>query len=435
MISIGGIIGAGLFVGTSAAIVAAGPAAVLSYMAAGLLMLFIMRMLGEMAIASPHIQSFTEFARAGLGPGAGFVAGWLYWYFWVVVIPIEAIAGANLLHGWLPLPTWEIGLGLIAAMTAVNLMSARSYGEFEFWFASIKVAAILAFIVIACSYAFGWTSPSGNTFGNLVNLGGFAPHGYVAALAGVATAFFALTGAEIITIASAESKEPSRAVAQMTRSVVMRILAFYVTSLLLIVAVVPWTAVKSGESPFTLAMATVGLPWADKIISAVILTAVLSCLNSSFYVCSRVLFVLAANHDAPKWLVKLDSRRVPSRSVLIGAVAGILGILANKMSPTGVFAFLVNAGGALILFVYIMIAISQIRLRFERQRQGQKEAALTMWWFPWGSYLTIAGMFAVLCAMLSTPDLADELYVSLVALIVALLAYGLLRHFRRRNVI
>src|SRR3974390_1786088 len=177
MISIGGIIGAGLFVGSSTAILAAGPAVFISYAITGVLILLVMRMLGEMATALPHVRSFTEFSRAGLGHGAGFIVGWLYWYFWVLVVPVEAIAGAKILQSWMPgFSLLEIGVGLMTIMTGVNLLSARSYAEFEFWFASIKVAAILVFIVIAASFAFGWTSPHGSTFGNLVNHGGFPPH-------------------------------------------------------------------------------------------------------------------------------------------------------------------------------------------------------------------------------------------------------------------
>src|SRR5271165_1847189 len=193
MISIGGIIGAGLFVGSSTAIIAAGPAVFISYAITGLLILLVMRMLGEMATALPEVRSFTEFARAGLGDGAGFVVGWLYWYFWVLVVLMEAIAGAKILQLWIPLSPLQIGLGLMAVMTGVNLMSARSYAELEFWFASIKVAAILAFIAIAASYAFGWTAPHGATFGNLVDYGGFTPNGWIAVLAAVPTVFFAMT--------------------------------------------------------------------------------------------------------------------------------------------------------------------------------------------------------------------------------------------------
>src|SRR5580704_9813292 len=162
MISIGGIIGAGLFVSSSTSILAGGPASFISYAMTGGLILLVMRMLGEMATALPKVRSFTEFARAGLGEGAGFVVGWLYWYFWVLVVPVEAIAGAKILQHWLPsFSQLQIGMGLMAIMTGVNLMSARSYAEFEFWFASIKVAAILVFVVIAASFAFGWSAPHG----------------------------------------------------------------------------------------------------------------------------------------------------------------------------------------------------------------------------------------------------------------------------------
>jgi len=239
MISIGGMIGAGLFVSSSAAIAATGPAIVLSYLITGTLVLLVMRMLGEMAVALPAVRSFTEFARAGLGPWAGFVAGWLYWYFWMIVVPVEAIAGANILHAWLGLPSWLLGLLLMGIMTAVNLMSARSYGEFEFWFASIKVAAILVFIALAAAYACGFTSPTGPTLRNLSAYDGFMPKGWVAVLAGAVTVYFSLTGAEITTIAAAESKEPARAVAKMSSSVIVRILTFYVGSVLLILSRLP----------------------------------------------------------------------------------------------------------------------------------------------------------------------------------------------------
>lgn len=425
MISIGGIIGAGLFVGSSAAIAATGPAIVLSYALTGVLILLVMRMIGEMATAHPGQRAFTEFARIGLGRWAGFLTGWLYWYFWMIVVPIEAIAGANILQPWLPmLEQWEIGLGLMAVMTAVNLMSARSYGEFEFWFASIKVAAIIVFIVLAAAYAFGWTSPSGPTFGNLTAHSGFMPAGFVAVLSGATVVFFSLTGAEIVTIAAAESAEPARAIAKMTTSVVVRILTFYVLSVLLIVCVVPWTDVQVGESPFTLALVKMGFGWASTAMSIIILTAVLSCLNSAFYVCSRVLLVLAEKGDAPQSLVKLNERRVPVRSVWASAIAGVLGVLAATASPGMVFAFLVNTIGALVVFIYILVALAQIRMRRERERSGAPQPALTMWLFPWASYVAIAGMVAVLVAMAVTPERAKELYVSLLALAVAGAAYA-----------
>jgi L-asparagine transporter-like permease len=433
MISIGGIIGAGLFVGSSAAIAATGPAIVLSYLLTGVLILLVMRMLGEMAVALPNIRAFTEFARVGLGPWAGFVAGWLYWYFWIITVAVEAIAGANILHSWIPLPAWQLGLGLMAVMTAVNLMSARSYGEFEFWFSSIKVSAIIVFIVLAAAYAFGWTSHRGPTFANLASHGGFMPKGILTVLAGAVTVFFALTGAEITTVAAAESQEPSRTVAKMTTSVIVRILTFYVFSILLIVSVVPWDQVRVGESPFTLALTTMSFSWASTAMSVIILTAVLSCLNSAFYVCSRVLFLLAEHGDAPQWLVQLNVRRVPTRSVWMGSLAGVVGVLSAILWPATVFAFLVNASGALMVFVYMMVAVAQIRLRRQRERTGAAEPAIQMWLFPWGSYAAIFGMLAILIAMALTPGQAKDLYVSLVTLFVAGFLYLVVRSRRSRH--
>jgi GABA permease len=430
MISIGGIIGAGLFVSSSAAIAAAGPAIVLSYLITGTLVLLVMRMLGEMAVALPNVRSFTDFPRAGLGPWAGFVAGWLYWYFWVITGPVEAIAGANILHSWFPqFSLLGLGIGLMAVMTGVNLMSARSYGEFEFWFSSIKVAAIIVFIALAGAYAFGLTAPQGQTFGNLTSHGGFMPHGFVAVLAGAVTVFFSLTGAEITVVAAAESSEPTRAVARMSTSVIVRVLTFYVGSILLIVSVVPWDTVKVGESPFAKALLTMHFGWATMAMSAIVLTAVLSCLNSAFYVCSRVLFVLAEHGDAPQALVRLNSRRVPVNSVWMSSLAGVLGIVAETQAPQAVFAFLVNASGALIVFVYMMVTMAQIRLRRERERAGTPAPALQMWLFPWASYAAIAAMVVVLVAMAFT-GMAKDLYASMVTLVVAFIAYLLVRAWR-----
>ena len=429
MISMGGMIGAGVFVGSSAAIAGVGPAIVLSYLIAGVLILLVMRMLAEMATALPEVRTFTEFARSGLGNRAGFVVGWLYWYFWIIVVAVEAIAGAVLLHAWIPLPTWLLGTGLIVIMTGVNLMSARSFGEFEFWFASIKVSAIIVFTVLALGYATGFLSPTGPTWRTLISHGGFMPRGGVAVLAGVTTVFFSLTGAEITTVAAAESRDPARALTRMTTSIITRIVFFYVGAIFLIVTVVPWDSIVPGQSPFTLALLTMHYSWAGVAMSLIILTAVLSCLNSAFYVTSRVLFTLAEHRDAPQWMVRLNAGRVPARSVLAGTAAGLLGIFAAVWSPNGVFAFLVNASGALILYVYMLTAFAQIRLR---RRIDASKLPIRMWWYPWSTYAAILGMIAVLLAMAVTPAHTSEFWVSLASLTVVLVAYELMAYSRRR---
>ena len=242
-------------------------------------------------------------------------------------------------------------------------------------------------------------------------------------LSGAVTVYFSLTGAEITTIAAAESKEPARAVARMSTTVIVRILTFYVGSVLLIVTVVPWILVKSGESPFTLALTTMQFQWASLAMSAIILTAVLSCLNSAFYVCSRVLFVLAEHGDAPQWLVQLNARRVPTRSVWMGSLAGVLGIFAATAHSQTVFAFLVNASGALMVFIYMMIVVAAPARPARARGERGAGAGAQMWLFPWANYLALGGMAAVLLAMALTPDMQRDFKASILSLAVALAAF------------
>jgi GABA permease len=424
MIAVGGIIGAGLFVGSSAAIHSVGPAITISYMLAGLVILLVMRMLSEMAVAQPGIGAFTEFTRSGLGPMAGFVTGWLYWYFWAVVVAFEAIVGAKLLQQFgVPLAVWQIGVLLLAIMTAVNLMSARSFGEFEYWFSLLKVSAILVFIALAAAYAFGFTAPGGNTFVNLTAHQGFAPFGAASILSGVTSVIFALCGAEIATIAAAESAEPRRTIARLTGTVTLRILLFYVLSIVLIVSVVPWTQIVPGTSPFATALDAMRIPYAGQIMNGVVLIAVLSCLNSGIYVTSRILFTLAAKRDAPQALVRLSARKVPARAILLGSLVAVVVVVASVLSPDGVYGFLVNALGAIMLIIYLIVACAHIVLRRRFERQAPDMLQVKMWFFPYASYGVMAAIVVILLAMAATPSLAKELYASLIVLGIIVAAY------------
>ncbi len=331
-----------------------------------------------------------------------------------MVVAIEAIAGAKLLSAWLPFQTWQIGLVLMLAMTGSNLLSTRAYGEFEFWFASLKVAAIVTFILIGGGYLLGF-APHGSASANMLGHGGFAPRGVMSIFSGVPTVIFALCGAEIATIAAAESAEPARAIARMTSSVALRILLFYVLSMILILAIVPWSQVTSGTSPFATALDRIGVPGAALMMKLVVLTAVLSCLNSGIYVTSRVLFTLAAKGDAPQALVTLNRRQVPATAILIGSAFGYAAVIASIVSPELVFAFLLNSSGATMLLIYLLVAAAQIRLRRKLQASAPERLVIRMWLFPWLSYAVMAGIVAVLGAMLFQKDLAGQLYASLLS--------------------
>jgi len=340
MISLGGIIGAGLFVGSGAVIAETGPATVISYVLAGALIVVMMRMLGEMAVANPTVGSFVEYCRSALGGWAGFSVGWLYWYFWAIVLAIEATAGAVIIQGsWLPgVPQWLTCLILMAILTATNLFSVRSYGEFEFWFASLKVVAIVVFIVIGLGFLVGIGHADSPGLHNLTAHGGFAPHGVAQVLAGVVIVIFAFIGAEIVTIAAGESEEPEQAVARATRQVVARVSTFYIAAVFLVLCIVPWTSVKSGTSPFTAALDTIGIPGAADIMNVVIVVAVLSCLNSGIYVASRMLFSLARRGDAPKALLETNSKGVPVKAILLSVAIGFLSVIFNRSRRTPSFS-------------------------------------------------------------------------------------------------
>src|SRR5438876_632129 len=297
-------------------------------------------------------------------------------------------------------------------------------------FVGSSVAITAAGPAIVGAYACGYRSPSGPTFSNLVAHGGFAPQGAFAVLASVVTVIWSMMGSEVVTIAAAESPEPARAVARMTSTIISRILMFYVGSVFVIVSTVPWNRVVAGQSPFTLALDEIHFPYASEFMAAVILTAVLSCLNSAFYVASRVLFVLASRGDAPRWLVRTNRRQVPARAVLLAGAVGFAGVIAAILSPSVVFAFLVNASGAIIAVIYLAIAVSQVRSRRARERAGGPAPALPMWLFPWLSYLAIAAMVLVLIAMALTPSHRAEVWTSTISIGVTLLAYVL---FRRRR--
>ena len=228
MIAIGGVIGAGLFVGSGAVIKDTGPAAFLTYAITGVLIVMVMRMLGEMATANPSTGSFADYARRALGGWAGFSVGWLYWYFWVIVVGFEAVAGAKILTYWFDAPLWLLSLVLMVLMTATNLFSVRSFGEFEYWFAGIKVAAIVVFLVLGALFVLGLWPDKDMDFSNLTNNGGFFPLGVGAVFSSIVVVIFSMVGAEIATIAAAESEDPARAIAKATNSVVVRIAIFFV---------------------------------------------------------------------------------------------------------------------------------------------------------------------------------------------------------------
>ncbi len=427
MIAIAGVIGAGLFVGSGAAIRQAGPGVLLSYLAAGVLVVLVMRMLGEMSAATPETGSFSAYAERALGRKAGFAIGWLYWWFWVVVIGIEATAGAAITHRWVPgVPQWVWALILMVLLTLTNLYSVRSYGEFEFWFASIKVAAISVFLIIGVA-AIAGLLPGVDSPGmtNLTGHGGFLPNGsspVFAAMLGVVFSFF---GAEIATVAAGESEDPQRAVQTAVRSVVWRILVFYLGSIAVVVTLLPWDDAGVSKSPYVAVLEQIGLPGAATVMDVVVLTSVLSCLNSGLYTASRMAYSLSRRAEAPATWRRLSAKGVPFTAVLVSTVVGFGTVVLNYLWPDTIFLFLVNSSGAIAVFVWLVIAFSQLRLRKQLEATTPERLTLRMWGYPYLTWVTIGGLVVLLAGMAfddtARPQLLLSLAVAAIVLVVAVI--------------
>ncbi|MCB1300445.1 MAG: amino acid permease [Tetrasphaera sp.] len=426
MIAIGGVIGAGLFVGSGVVINEAGPSAFITYALCGVLIIMVMQMLGEMAVAKPHTGSFSQYARDALGNWAGFSVAWLYWYFWVIIVGFEAVAGAKILQYWIDLPLWVMSLVLMLLMTATNLYSVKTFGEFEYWFAGIKVATILIFLVTVTLFVLGLWPGAQLDFSNLTAHGGFFPNGKTIILAGMVTAIFSMVGAEIATIAGAESDDPERAVTKATRSVVWRISLFFVGSVFLLAVILPWNSTELGASPYVSAFEKLGVPYAANLMNAVVLTSVLSCLNSGLYTASRMLFVLAREGEAPQRVTRINSRGVPIYAILLSTIVGFLCVVAAYLSPEGIFSFLINSSGAVILFAYILIAASQLVLRRRAEAEG-RELKFKMWGFPYLTILTIVAMLAILVSMAWRADTRSQITLGLVSWGALMVAYVIIR--------
>ncbi|KUJ69316.1 amino acid transporter [Streptomyces albus subsp. albus] len=428
MIAIGGVIGAGLFVGSSAGIAKAGPGILVSYALVGAMVVFVMRMLGEMAAANPTSGSFSAYADRALGRWAGFSIGWLYWFFWVVVLAVEATAGAAILEGWVPqVPQWGWALIVMVVLTATNLVSVASYGEFEFWFAGIKVVAIAAFIVVGGLAVFGVLPGSDNEGAGLAHLtdhGGFLPHGPGAILTGVLMVVFSFMGSEIVTLAAGESEDPQRAVTKATNSVIWRIGVFYLGSILVVLTLLPWDSKAiQDDGSYVAALNSIGIPHAGDVMDVIVLTAVLSCLNSGLYTASRMAFSLGQRGDAPKAFARTTSRGVPQAAILGSVVFGFVAVFFNYKWPDTVFEFLLNSSGAVALFVWLVICFTQLRMRGIIQREMPDKLIVRMWLFPYLTWLTIGMISFVLVYMLTDEAGRKQVLLSmLVAVVVVAIA-------------
>lgn len=412
MLGLGGVIGAGLFVGSGAGIGIAGPAIICSYLLAGALAMLVMRALGEMSAAMPASGSFSVYAEKALGRWAGFSAGWLYWFLLVVVLAVEATGAAKIANGWLPsVDQWVWVLIFMVVFTVSNLAAVKNFGEFEFWFAALKVGAISLFLILGvlavAGVLPGTDSPGAS---NLTGQGGFLPNGSEGLVIGLLASVFAYGGLETVTIAAAESENPVKGVASAVRTAMWRIALFYIGSMAVIVTLVPWDA-KSvvTDGPYVAALKQIGIPGADQLMNVVILVALLSAMNANIYGSSRIAYSLVERGLGPKVLAKV-SGGVPRVAVLTSCVLGFVCVLLSYWRPNDIFKWLLNMIGAVILVVWIFIAVSQLLLRRRIEREAPEKLVVRMWAFPVLTWVALAGMAAIFVLMAREPDTRVQLY-------------------------
>ncbi|MFD3587546.1 amino acid permease [Streptomyces sp. NPDC058683] len=432
MIALGGVIGAGLFVGSGAAIAAAGPSVVVAYALSGLLVMLVMRMLGEMSAAHPSSGSFSAHAERAIGPWAGFTAGWSFWVLLCTAVGLEGIGAAKIVTGWLPgTPEWAWVALFMAVFCVTNLAAVRNFGEFEFWFAALKVGAIGLFLVLGV-LAIAGVLPGTDSPGT-AHLADFLPNGGEGLIVGLLASVFAYGGLETVTIAAAESQDPVRGVASAVRTAMWRIALFYIGSMAVIVTLVPWDSKEVVEQgPYVAALDHLGIPGAGQVMNVVVLAALLSAMNANIYGSSRIAYSLVERGQGPKALGRV-SAGVPRLAVLTSCVFGFVCVVLSYWRPDDVFPWLLNMIGAVILVVWIFIAVSQLllRRRLEREeRETPQQLVVRMWAFPYLTWLALAGMTAVFVLMAREADTRVQLY-STGGMTAVLAAAGYLRQRRR----
>lgn len=386
MMGLGSAIGAGLFLGSGAGVQAAGPAVLISYLVAGTLIILVMWALGEMAAANPNSGAFSVYAEKAMGKTAGSTIGWLWWLQLVVVIAAEALGAAGLLLSiWPVIPIWVLALVFMVAFTGINLAGVKNFGEFEFWFAILKVAAIVIFLAIGAALLFGWLP--GTVSPGLGNFGNFAPAGIGGVAAALFVVIFAFGGTEIVSVAAAETEDPAHSVGKAVRTVLWRILVFYIGSVFVIAAVLP-VGSAGLKSPFAGVLDLANIPGAGAAITLVAVVALLSALNANLYGASRMIFSLSERGEAPGFLSRLSGAKVPAAAVGVSVAFGFIATVLELLFPDRVLPALLNLVGSTCLVVWGTALVSQLILRRRADREGT-ELPLRMKGFP---YLTIFGL-------------------------------------------
>jgi aromatic amino acid transport protein AroP len=423
LIALGGAVGTGLFLGSASVIKSAGPAVILGYAIAGFIAFLIMRQLGEMVVEEPVAGSFSHFAYKYWGNFAGFASGWNYWVLYVLVAMAELSAVGKYIQFWWPdFPTWASAAIFFVLINAVNLTNVKVFGEMEFWFAIIKVIAVIAMILFGGWLLFSGTGGPQATVRNLWEQGGFMPNGLGGLVMVMAIIMFSFGGLELVGITAAEADNPETTIPKATNQVLWRILIFYIGSLAVLLSLMPWTRVTAETSPFVFIFHELGDAMVANALNVVILTAALSVYNSCVYCNSRMLFGLAQQGNAPKALLNVDRRGVPVMSILVSAVATALCVLLNFLMPAEAFGLLMSLVVSALVINWAMISLAHMKFRRAKQQQGLSTRFPALF-YPLGNWICLFTVAAVLVIMLMTPGMAISVYLIPVWIVILGIGY------------
>ena len=432
LIAIGGAIGTGLFMGSGKTISLAGPSVIFVYMIIGFMLFFVMRAMGELLLSNMAYKSFSDFAADLLGPWAGFFTGWTYWFCWIVTGIADVIAISGYFKYWWPgLAAWLPALLTIAALLLLNLPPVRAFGEAEFWFALIKIIAIVSLIVVGIVMVVsGFTAPNGATSGidNLWNDGGMFPTGFMGFVAGFQIAVFAFVGIELVGTTAAEAKDPEKNLPKAINSIPIRVLLFYVVALTVIIAVTPWREISADKSPFVAMFTLAGLGIAASVINFVVLTSAASSANSGIYSTSRMVFGLAQEGDAPRALGKLNSRKVPANALMFSCIFLLASLILLFSGDSVIEAFTVVTTISALLFMFVWTIILASYMVYRKRRPHLHEASkfkmpggIVMCW------VVLAFFVFILWALTTKDDTLQALLVTPIWFVVLGIAWAIIR--------
>lgn len=434
MIALGGAIGTGLFYGSASSIGMAGPSITLAYLIGGAVIFLIMRALGEMSWHTPVSGAFSHYAFTNWGRFAGFFSGWNYWFNYIAVSMAELAVVGIYVNFWLPdVPTWVSAAVFLLIVTCVNLVSVKAYGEFEFWFAIVKVIAIIAMIALGAVIVFfgvGQTSSTG--ISNLWEHGGYFPNGLWGMATALVVVMFSFGGVELIGITAGEAENPRRSIPKAINQVVYRILIFYVGAILVMLCIFPWDQIGEGGSPFVIIFDNIGIAGAAALLNVVVLTAAVSAYNSGLYSNGRMLYSLAQQGNAPKFLGKLNRNGSPMAGVLTSSAITALAVVLNFLVPGKVFLYTMAVALIAGVFNWTMVVITQMKFRKRIGAAEVEKLGFKMPFYPVSNYIVLAFLAGVVVLMAFLPDFRYALYVGPVWVAILYVAFRFKTRSERR---